>query len=82
LLAANPTRGLDIAATAFVLHHLKAACARGAAVLLIHADLDELLQLADNISVLYNGTLTPAAALTKEAIAPLMLGIRPPIAND
>ncbi len=75
LLAANPTRGLDIAATAFVLHHLRAARARGCAILLIHADLDELLPLAEKIAVLYNGTLTPAPALTRESIAPLMLGL-------
>ncbi|HVX85739.1 MAG TPA: ATP-binding cassette domain-containing protein [Phycisphaerae bacterium] len=78
VVAANPTRGLDIAATAFVLRQLRAARDRaggGAAIVLIHADLDELLGIADRIAVLYNGTLTAAPAKTKEAIAPLMLGM-------
>ncbi len=78
VVAANPTRGLDIAATAFVMRQLRAARDRadgGAAIVLIHADLEELLGVADRVAVLYNGTLTLASARTKEAIAPLMLGL-------
>jgi simple sugar transport system ATP-binding protein len=77
VLALNPTRGLDVGATAFVMNQLLKARDHGAAVLLIHSDLDELLALADDVHVLYNGTLTHAAAATKESIAPLMLGVSP-----
>ncbi len=77
VLAVNPTRGLDVGATAFVLQKLLEARARGAAVLLIHADLDELLAVSDRIAVLFNGTLTETAwpQTTKEAIGRLMLGV-------
>jgi simple sugar transport system ATP-binding protein len=55
VLAMNPVRGLDIAATHFVYEQLLAVCARGGAVLLISSELDELLTLCDRIGVLYNG---------------------------
>ncbi len=60
ILASQPTRGLDIGALAEVHRHLLAARARGAAILLISEDLDELMQLADRIAVLYRGHLGPA----------------------
>jgi simple sugar transport system ATP-binding protein len=55
ILAMNPVRGLDIAATHFVYEQLLAVRARGGAVLLISSELDELLALCDRIGVLYNG---------------------------
>jgi simple sugar transport system ATP-binding protein len=55
VLAMNPVRGLDIAATHFVYEQLLAVRARGGAVLLISSELDELLTLCDRIGVLYNG---------------------------
>jgi simple sugar transport system ATP-binding protein len=77
VIAVNPTRGLDVGATAFVMRELLSARARGAAVLLVHSDLDELLAISDRVAVLYNGTLT--ASLwprdTKEGIGRLMLGL-------
>jgi simple sugar transport system ATP-binding protein len=75
VLALNPTRGLDVGATAFVMNQLLEARKNAAAVLLIHSDLDELLAISDTVHVLYNGTLTHAPQNTKEAIAPLMLGL-------
>ncbi|HRY23034.1 MAG TPA: ABC transporter ATP-binding protein [Geminicoccaceae bacterium] len=60
ILAAQPTRGLDIGALAEVHRHLLDARARGAAILLISEDLDELMQLADRVAVLYRGKLGPA----------------------
>ena len=57
LLAAQPTRGLDVGAVAAVYGHIRAACARGAAVLLISSELDELLAVADRIVVLYRGRI-------------------------
>lgn len=76
ILAINPTRGLDIGATAFVLHQLAAAREHGAAVLLVHSDLDELLLLSDRVMVMYAGRLLPTAwpTTTRETIGRLMLG--------
>ncbi len=58
LVAVNPTRGLDAAASAFVHGRLREH-GHSAGVLLISADLDELLALADRVAVLYSGRLTP-----------------------
>ena len=57
VLADQPTRGLDVAATAFVHERLLAAREQGTAVLLISEDLDELLALSDRIAVLHRGRL-------------------------
>ena len=57
VLASQPTRGVDIGAGEFVRERLRAARDRGAAVLLVSADLDELLALADRIVVLYEGAI-------------------------
>lgn len=79
ILAVNPTRGLDIGATAFVMNQLLLARAKGAAILLVHADLDELLAISDRVSVMYAGRLTPTAwpATPRDQIGRLMLGVRP-----
>jgi general nucleoside transport system ATP-binding protein len=55
LIAAQPTRGLDVAATEFVHGMLDAMRARGGAVLLISDDLDEILKLSDRLIVLHGG---------------------------
>ncbi len=55
LLAAQPTRGLDIGATEFVHSRLRAARHAGAGVLLVSADLAELLSLSDRVVVMYRG---------------------------
>ena len=57
ILAAQPTRGLDIGATEFVRQQLLDARDAGAAVLLISADLEEVLSVADRIGVIYNGRI-------------------------
>ena len=62
VVANQPTWGLDIGAVAFVHQQLLDACARGAAVLLISDDLDEILTLADRIAVVHAGRVTPARA--------------------
>src|SRR5207247_2842129 len=66
LVAAQPTRGVDIGAIERIHRELDAARRAGAAVLLVSAELDELLALADRIAVLYRGrvaaVLDPAAA--------------------
>ncbi|HET6946515.1 MAG TPA: ABC transporter ATP-binding protein [bacterium] len=57
LVAAQPTRGLDIGATEFVQRQLLEARAKGMAVLLVSATLEEVLSLADRIGVMYGGEL-------------------------
>jgi simple sugar transport system ATP-binding protein len=57
LVAASPTRGLDVAAIASVHGHLRDAAAEGMAILLISEDLDEILALANRVVVLYEGEL-------------------------
>lgn len=73
IIAENPTRGLDIRATAAVRDHLRAACDRGAAVVVYSSDLDELLDLADRVLVVHGGTVTEAP-LDRPRIGALMLG--------
>jgi general nucleoside transport system ATP-binding protein len=57
LIAANPCFGLDFAAVAQIHAEIMAARNRGAAVLLVSEDIDELLELADRVVVMFNGTL-------------------------
>jgi len=78
LVAENPTRGLDVAATAFVHAELRrlTASAAGPGVLLASSDLDEVLALSDRVLVLSRGRLTPVPGevRTREAVGSLMLG--------
>lgn len=57
VLAYNPTRGIDVGATALVQSRLMQARNDGAAVLLISFELDEILTLADRILVMYRGAI-------------------------
>jgi simple sugar transport system ATP-binding protein len=77
ILAVNPTRGLDVGASAFVMKQLLAARRDGAAILLVHSDLDELLAISDRVSVLYNGQLqeTSWPDASREQIGKMMLGV-------
>jgi simple sugar transport system ATP-binding protein len=75
LVAENPTRGLDLRATAEILARLRDAARREAAVLVHLPDLDELIELADRIVVLAGGRLIEAPAGTSRAmIGRMMLG--------
>jgi simple sugar transport system ATP-binding protein len=58
LIAAQPSRGVDVGAMEFVWEQLRAARDAGLAVLLISTDLDEVLALADRCHVIYRGSLT------------------------
>jgi simple sugar transport system ATP-binding protein len=58
VLANQPTRGLDVGAVAYVHEQLLEARNRGAAILLISEDLDELLALSDQLTVMYRGRLS------------------------
>ncbi len=62
VVAVDPTRGLDIGATDYVRGRLLEQRARGAAVLLISEDLDEILALADRILAIYEGRLVGEVA--------------------
>jgi simple sugar transport system ATP-binding protein len=77
IIAAEPTRGLDIEATAFVHEQLRDAAARGANVILITSDLDEAFALANVIQVIYRRQLSepmpPAVAASR--VAALMAGV-------
>jgi general nucleoside transport system ATP-binding protein len=57
LVAANPCFGLDFAAVAQIHAEIMAARNRGAAVLLVSEDLDELLELADRLVVMFHGEI-------------------------
>ena len=57
LVAAQPTRGLDFAATEFVRRSLRGLREAGAGVLLVSSDLDELFELSDRLLVMYGGRI-------------------------
>lgn len=74
VVAENPTRGLDIRATAAVQAHLRAARDAGSAVVLYSSDLDEVLALADRMLVLHAGQVQEIEAPTRESVGRAMLG--------
>ena len=61
LIAASPTRGLDVAAIETVHAYLRDAASQGVGVLLISEDLDEILALADRVAVMYEGASSASA---------------------
>ena len=77
IIAVNPTRGLDLGASAEVMRRLVDARVRGAGVLLLHHDLDELLAVSDRVLVLCGGRLFDSCwpQCTRERIGRLMLGV-------
>jgi simple sugar transport system ATP-binding protein len=77
LLAAQPTRGVDVGAIEFIHLRLREARAAGKAVLLISADLNEILALSDRVGVMYGGrivTIVPGATATAEKLGSFMTG--------
>jgi simple sugar transport system ATP-binding protein len=77
LVAAHPTRGVDVGAQAAIWDLLRAARAAGLAVLLISADLDELIGLSDSLRVLLRGRLVASAdpaTVTPEELGSAMTG--------
>jgi simple sugar transport system ATP-binding protein len=77
LLAAQPTRGVDVGAIEFIHGQLRAARAEGKAVVLVSADLTEVLALADRVAVMYGGrivTIVPGASASAEQLGPYMTG--------
>jgi ABC-type uncharacterized transport system ATPase subunit len=79
ILAAQPTRGLDIGATEYVRNKLIEQRERGAAVLLISEDLEEIRSLSDRIAVIYEGRIVgilPCSDATEEVLGLMMSGAR------
>jgi len=80
IIAAQPTRGLDIGATEQVREQLLLQRREGVAVLLISEDLDEVLALSDRIAVIYEGQIMDIISrenATPEKLGLLMAGIHP-----
>jgi simple sugar transport system ATP-binding protein len=77
LLAAQPTRGVDVGAIEFIHARLREARDSGKAILLVSADLAEILALSDRIAVMYEGkfvTVLPRSAASEEVLGPYMTG--------
>ncbi|MBI0299854.1 ABC transporter ATP-binding protein [Streptomyces sp. PRKS01-29] len=77
LIAAHPTRGVDVGAQAQIWDQIRAARRDGLAVLLISADLDELIGLSDTLRVMYRGRLVAdadPATITPEELGSAMTG--------
>ena len=77
LVVSQPTWGVDAGAAAAIRQALIDLAARGAAVLVISQDLDELLEIADRIAVIFTGRLSApidAAAADREQLGLLMGG--------
>jgi ABC-type uncharacterized transport system ATPase subunit len=79
LVAAQPTRGVDIGATEYVHAQLLEQREKGIAILLISEDLDEVMALSDRIAVIYEGHImgiVDGAVATPEQLGLLMAGVR------
>jgi simple sugar transport system ATP-binding protein len=83
VIAAQPTRGLDVGATEYVHQKLLEQKARGSAILLASEDLDEILLLSDRILVIYRGQIVaeiPAEEANIHEIGLLMAGAQTAVA--
>lgn len=79
LIAAQPTRGLDVGSIEFIHRRLVEKRDQGAAVLLVSAELDEILALSDRIAVLYEGRIVatlPVEKVDRAQLGLLMAGSR------
>jgi simple sugar transport system ATP-binding protein len=77
LIAAQPTRGVDVGAIEFIHDQLRRARAEGKAILLVSADLVEILALSDRVSVMYGGRMVvtlPGSDASAEVLGPYMTG--------
>ena len=78
IIAAQPTRGLDIGAIENIHKQIIAEREKGKAILLISLELDEVMGLADTIAVIYNGQILKVAdakSLTVEEVGQFMMGV-------
>jgi general nucleoside transport system ATP-binding protein len=79
LLASQPTRGVDVGAIEFIHQQLLDARARGKAILLVSAELNEVLALSDRIAVMYRGkfaVVMPAAEASEAVLGEYMIGTK------
>ena len=79
LLASQPTRGVDVGAIEFIHDALRKARDAGTAILLVSAELREILALSDQIAVMYGGrivTTMPRSEANEEVLGPFMTGAR------
>ena len=79
LLASQPTRGVDVGAIEFIHSRLREARAAGKAILLVSAELNEVLALSDRVAVMYRGkfaAVVPAAEASEESLGEYMTGTR------
>ncbi|HWQ46716.1 MAG TPA: ABC transporter ATP-binding protein [Longilinea sp.] len=79
VIASQPTRGLDVGATEYVRKKLLEQRKRGAAVLLISEDLEEVMSISDRIAVMYEGRIVgilPASQATEEELGLMMSGVK------
>ena len=77
LIAAQPTRGVDVGAIEFIHAQLRRARDEGKGILLISADLVEILALSDRVAVMYGGRIVvtlPSGEATPESLGPYMTG--------
>ncbi|MDW8325389.1 MAG: ABC transporter ATP-binding protein [Anaerolineales bacterium] len=78
LIASQPTRGLDVGSIEYIHRQIVAKRDAGCAVLLVSAELDEIMALSDRIAVMYKGQILAtldAAQATREQLGLLMAGI-------
>ncbi|MCL2368898.1 MAG: ABC transporter ATP-binding protein [Oscillospiraceae bacterium] len=79
LIAVHPSRGLDIGATKYIQQQIVEQRDRGAAVLMVSTELDELIELSDRILVIYDGEvmrIVDRKDASREVLGPLMAGVR------
>jgi general nucleoside transport system ATP-binding protein len=79
LLASQPTRGVDVGAIEFIHQQLLDARSRDKAILLVSAELNEVLALSDRIAVMYRGkfaVVMPAAEASEETLGEYMIGAK------
>lgn len=80
IIAMHPSRGLDVGATRYIQEQILQARENGTAVLLVSTELEEILELSDNIIVMYKGTvmeIVDRKNATPEYLGLLMAGIHP-----
>jgi ABC-type uncharacterized transport system ATPase subunit len=78
LIASQPTRGLDVGSIEYIHRRMIEKRDEGCAILLVSTELDEIMQLADRIAVMYRGkilSIVDADIVTKEELGLLMAGI-------
>ena len=80
LIAAQPTRGIDVGATEFIREQLVKKRTEGAAILLISADLAEVMSLSDRIITMFEGEITgvfpDASTIEEDELGYYMLGVK------